>query len=97
MQVWVFIEPFVAVRALSFPCSMNSQDDYESACLRRERPVVLTRERRDVLVPFLSYDKRTTIASSNGRRLLLEFPHLELLADDRLEPSAELDDASPTA
>ena len=73
-----FIEPLVDVNALSFPCSINSHEDYEAACLRCERPVVLPREDRDNLLPLLSYDKRTTSASSNGRRLLLDYPRHEL-------------------
>lgn len=43
---------------LSFPHTLKGRAEYEAACARAEKKVVLTREQHAMILPHLSYDKR---------------------------------------
>jgi hypothetical protein len=65
--------------------------EYEIACQRCERHVVVTTEdQRARILALLFYDKRA--AGSHGRSLRKDIPELLLKAGDRLEPNAALPD-----
>ena len=68
------------------PWMLNGADDYEDACSRCERHVVIQTEAlRDLIASNLFYDKR--VLGSRGRSLKTDIRQLGLLAGDRLEPS----------
>jgi hypothetical protein len=69
------------------PWTLNTPEDYEAACARCEHHVVVrTRQLRNRIAASLFYDKRTS--GSRGRALRVDIPELNLMAGDRLEPSA---------
>ena len=76
----------------SFPTLLLDHNDYDVACARCEQKRWIGRAERDAFLPLLEYDKRTTQDSSNGLALLQDYPPLDLLKGDRLEPSPELPD-----
>ena len=68
------------------PWAPTTAGDYEEACARCERLVVIaTPALRARVAALLFYDKRTL--GSRGRALRDDLPELRLLAGDRLEPS----------
>jgi len=69
------------------PWCPNEPEDYDAACRRCERHVVVsTQQLRDRIAAELYFDKR--VAGSRGRALRADIPELNLKAGDRLEPSA---------
>jgi hypothetical protein len=75
------------------PWQLTGAGEYESACSRCERHVVIgTAAVRDHVASLLFYDKRT--AGSRGRALRSDVPGLSLLAGDRLEPSVGCPDVA---
>jgi hypothetical protein len=68
------------------PWCRNKPEDYDAACRRCERHVVVnTQQLRDRIAAELYFDKRTS--GSRGRALRVDIPELNLQAGDRLEPS----------
>ena len=72
------------------PWRTNTEDDFEQACRRCERTVVLNPDLHRRILTVLFYDKRPS--GSHGRALARDVPEAHLLAGDRLEPSAALAD-----
>jgi hypothetical protein len=72
--------------ASGLPWDATVAADYESACVRCERHVVITTQgQRERVLEALFYDKRTL--GSRGRSLDKDLPEFNLSAGDRLEPS----------
>ena len=77
--------------ALSLPWPRKTVQDYEEACARCEQWRVLTN--KDVhtqLRGLLDFDKRKTPSVARGLSMKENFPRLQLLQGDRLEPSESL-------
>ena len=73
--------------ATDVPWDTVDASEYEEACVRCERHVVVaTEEQRARIEQLLYYDKRTQ--GSRGRSLKAPIPELNLKAHDRLEPCA---------
>jgi hypothetical protein len=68
----------------------NADDDYEQACQRCEKRIVLNEENKNLVCSLLRFDKRS--AGSKGLALTMAIPALGLEAGDRLEPSPTLPD-----
>lgn len=79
------------LESTELPFGSTDQAEYEDACARCERLVALrTAKQQQDLAAALFWDKRTL--GSRGRTLKCALPELNLLAGDRLEPSAECPD-----
>ena len=75
------------------PWDTIGMEEYEVACRRCERHVVIrSEEQRARIVEQLYYDKRA--AGSRGRSLKAGIPELQLKAGDRLEPNTTLCDVA---
>ena len=77
---------------ISFPSSLKTHEQYEEACDRAEKRVIITEELHKTVLQALRYDKRST--GSRGRALIRAVPQLGLEAGDRLEPSDALPDVA---
>ena len=78
------------VSLLDVPWHENDESDYDAAARECEIVVNLTQEHHRALSGMLQYDKRPH--GKHGRTLRFDYLPLGLLADDRLEPSMELQD-----
>ena len=76
----------------SFPHRENIEGDYFAACDRCEIVIWMSEEDRQLVLHegVLRYDRRPS--GSHGRTLQHDVPSLNLMRDDRLEPSPELAD-----
>jgi hypothetical protein len=78
---------FSDMRPGELPWDSQGAADYEAACSRCERHVVIrTNDQRDRLAALLVYDKR--VNGAHGRALRQDAPEFNLKAGDRLEPCA---------
>ena len=89
-----FWEPLAQLNAFSFPSLLLEAADYDAACARCEKKILVGRAERDAILPLLAFDKRKTSASGNGLAMLQDFGPLGLRKKDRLEPSEELPSSS---
>ena len=81
---------YVGASSTRFPARENLEGEYELACERCEIWVMLSFETHKKILGDLHYDKRRQ--GSHGRCVGSDIPELGLVASDRLEPSAFLDD-----
>ena len=75
---------------LGLPCRCNEEQDYEEACRRCEIDVILSGTSHSLLCSHLKYDKKKD--GSQGLALSWDIPSVGLLAGDRVEPCAFLND-----
>lgn len=87
LYIWDGLEP------CSVPWRLTTQEDYEAACQRCERHVVITtQEQLTEVASLLYYDAKPQ--GSRGRALKKEYRPLQLKAGDRLEANSALRDVA---
>ena len=83
---------FSSCTPVSSPWHLNEHEDYMTACSRCEHKIIADAGLIKRLSRCLKYDKRAR--GNHGRCLTENLPEVNLLAGDRLEPSANLVDVA---